>query len=160
MNSGFSLKSIIVVFAVVLALYLSGFWGLEYLRTHKGPWEVGFDAQTGHVPTIVVRQPALGVADMKLLFHGESTNASGLVRFDRVEKEATFGQVIYEDLTFLPGVVTFNLFGHEIELMPRVLVVNKTEIPWQSGAKIDIWPTNKPAEPPKPPRGNRPGPRY
>jgi hypothetical protein len=48
------------------------------------------------------------------------------------------------------------LFGHEIELMPRVLVVNKTEIPWRSGATIDIWPTNKPAEPPKPLKGNRP----
>ena len=157
MNSGFTPKSIVIVFAVVFALYLGGFWGLEYLRNHKGPWEVAFAANSNSFPSINVRQPALGVSDVKLLFHGESaTNASGTIRFDAVEKDALFGEVIYEDLTFLPGVVTFNLFGHEIELMPRVLVVNKTEIPWRSGATIDIWPTNKPAEAPKPLKGNRP----
>ena len=155
MNSGITPKSIVAVFAAVLALYLGGFWGLEFLRTHKGPWEVGFEAGSG-TPSITVRQPTMGVKDVKLLFHGESTNGSGVVRFDAVQKNAVFGEVIYEDLTFLPGVVTFNLFGHEIELMPRVLVVNKKEIPWRDGAQIDIWPTNKPAEPPKAPPGNRP----
>jgi hypothetical protein len=49
-------------------------------------------------------------------------------------------------------VVTFDLFGHEIELLPRALIVNKRSIPWQSGATIDLWPTNKPAVPPHPPK--------
>jgi hypothetical protein len=31
---------------------------------------------------------------------------------------------------FLPGVVTMNLLGHEIELMPRTLVIDKKEVPW------------------------------
>ena len=33
---------------------------------------------------------------------------------------------------FLPGVVTMNLLGHEIELMPRTLVIDKKEIPWST----------------------------
>ena len=41
------------------------------------------------------------------------------VEFDRPRKAAVFGRVIYEDLMQLPGVVTFNLFGHEVELMRR-----------------------------------------
>jgi len=35
---------------------------------------------------------------------------------------------------FLPGVVTMNLLGHEIELMPRTLVIDKKEIPWVTPA--------------------------
>jgi hypothetical protein len=63
--------------------------------------------------------------------------------------------VIYEDLTFLPGVVTFDLLGHEVELLPRALVVNKKLVEWQSGMTVDLWPTNKPAEPPQPPKHPR-----
>ena len=72
------------------------------------------------------------------------------VLFDRPRKPAPFGKVIYEDLTQLPGVVTFDLFGHEIELLPRVLVVNKRQIKWNSQASIELWPTNKLPQPPKP----------
>ena len=53
--------------------------------------------------------------------------------------------------TALPGVITLDLFGHEIELLPRVLIVNKKEVPWQSGLSLVLSPTNKPAIPPKPP---------
>jgi hypothetical protein len=61
-----------------------------------------------------------------------------------------FGRVLYEDLTILPGVVTFDLFGHEIELLPRTLIINKKEIPWKSESVLELWPTNKPVQPPKP----------
>lgn len=157
MNSGFTPKSVAVVFVVVLAFYFGGFHALEYVRTRKGPWQVAFEPNSGGSPAIVIAQPSVGVTGTKIVFHGESTtNPAASVRFDKVEKNAAFGEVIYEDLTFMPGVVTFNLFGHEVELMPRVLVINKREIPWQSSANIDVWPTNKPAIPPLAPKGNRP----
>ena len=45
---------------------------------------------------------------------------------------------------FLPGIVTMNLLGHEIELMPRTLVVDKKEVPWSTaGAKVIIQPLPK-----------------
>jgi hypothetical protein len=153
MNSGFGPKTVVLLFAAVLALYLILFYGIEQIRRRKGGWVVDFQGGPGGTPALVVSQGSLAVSNITLLFHGESlTNSSGQVRFDRVQRPLPFGRVIYEDLTFLPGVVTFDLFGHEIELVPRVLVADKREIPWQSGSTIDLWPTNKPATPPHPPK--------
>jgi hypothetical protein len=49
-----------------------------------------------------------------------------------------FGELLYQDPTFLPGTVTMRLFGHVVELLPRVLTVDKKEYPWQSGAVIQL----------------------
>ena len=55
-----------------------------------------------------------------------------------------FGECIYQDLMFLPGVVTMNILGHEIELMPRTLVIDKKEVPWDSaGSQINLLPPAK-----------------
>jgi hypothetical protein len=157
MKSGAAAKSIALLFLVVLAAYLLVFYGLEHLRQRGGPWEVEFRANTPGEPTVVVAQPGKGLTGVTLVFHGESTtNLPGRVAFGRVQTPVPFGKVIYEDLTFLPGVVTFDLFGHEIELLPRTLLANKREIPWQSGTTIELWPTNKPAEPPRPPKARQP----
>jgi len=153
MKSGFALKSIALLFLAVLATYLLVFYGLEHLRHRSGPWEVEFRLSNAGEPAVVVAQSGRGLTEVTLVFHGESTtNAPGRIVFEKVKTPVPFGKVIFEDLTFLPGVVTFDLFGHEIELLPRTLIVNKRGIPWQSGATIDLWPTNKPAEPPHPPK--------
>ena len=151
--AGLTPKSIAAVFVVVVILYFAAFWGIERLRQQRGPWVVDFGSNAQGEPTLSVSQPATRVADVRLVVHGEkNTNTPVTVRFDRVLRPVPFGSVIYEDLTFLPGVVTFDLFGHEVELLPRVLVVNKQEVPWQQGATVDLWPTNKPATPPQPPK--------
>src|SRR5262245_18262395 len=153
--SNFSPKSIALLFVAVLGLYLATFYTIERARLRKGPWEVDFQTNAEGNATLVVHQPRLGLADVRIVFHGERATATNLpahVSFDRVKLSTPFGRVIYEDLTFLPGVVTFDLFGHEIELLPRTLIVNKRQVPWQSGAAVDLWPTNKPAEPPQPPK--------
>lgn len=153
MKSGITPKSIALLFPIVLVAYFGVFHGLEHLRHRKGAWEVAFRTTEQGQPLVVVSQPSLGLTDARLIFHGETTtNAPHQIRFDRVQQSAPFGKVIYEDLTFLPGVVTFDLFGHEVELLPRVLIANKKEIPWRSGQTVDFWPTNKPAVPPTPPR--------
>ena len=153
-SAGLTPKSIAIVFVVVAVLYFAAFWGIERFREHRGPWEVAFGSDAQGEATLTVSQPALKLSGVRLVVHGErSTNGPGVVRFDRVQQSVPFGRVIYEDLTFrLPGVVTFDLFGHEVELLPRVLIVNKKEVPWQSGATVDLWPTNKPAVPPQPPK--------
>jgi hypothetical protein len=152
MKSGFPYKSIVLLFLVVLGAYLAVFYGLEMLRHRKGPWEVAFQTNGQGSARIVISQPKLGLRDVKVTFHNEKiTNAIGQVSFDRVRQPVPFGRVIYEDLTFLPGVVTFDLFGHEIELLPRTLIVNQKQVSWGSGIEIDLWPTNKLAQPPHPP---------
>jgi hypothetical protein len=148
-------RYIAVWFVIVLAVYLASFHGIEYLNHRKGPWEVSFMADAQGNPAIVAYQPRLDISSVEILFSGEKvpqTNLSQRVVFDRPLREVPFGKVIYADLRTLPGVVTFDLFGHEIELLPRVLIVNKKEIPWKSEMNIELSVTNKPARPPKPPK--------
>ena len=153
MKSGFTAKSIALLFGAVLALYVVVFFGIERARQHKGPWEVDFQTNAGGSPVLIVSQAKLGLSDVIIVVHGENAgNALGQVSFDQVKRPVPFGKVIYEDLTFLPGVVTFDLFGHEIELLPRALIADKKLVEWKSGATVDLWPTNKPAEPPHPPK--------
>ena len=157
MNSGFSIKTIAWLFLAVLALYLGCFYGLEHLRHRHGGWVVDFQATAQGFPALVVSQPHASLTNLTLVLRGEQmTNGPGHVAFDRVKQPVPFGRVLYEDLTFLPGVVTLDLYVHEVELLPRVLIANKREIPWQSWATIDLWPSNKPATPPQPPKARRP----
>jgi hypothetical protein len=153
MKSAFTAKSIALLFGVVLGLYVAVFYGIERTRQHKGPWEVDFQTNAGGSPVLLVSQAKLGLIAVKIVVHGEdASNANGRVSFDQVKRPVPFGRVIYEDLTFLPGVVTFDLFGHEIELLPRTLIADKKLVAWKSGSTVDLWPTNKPAEPPHPPK--------
>jgi|SRR5882672_10729268 len=153
MKSGFTAKSIALLFFAVLALYVAVFYGIERARQHKGPWEVDFQTNAEGSPALIVSQAKLGLSDVRIVVHGENaSNVTGRVSFDQVKRPVPFGKVIYEDLTFLPGVVTFDLFGHEIELLPRALIADKKLVEWKSGATVDLWPTNKPAEPPHPPK--------
>lgn len=154
MNSGLTSKKVLLLFAVVLAIYLALFFGIEHSRGTKGPWLVEFRGAPGGDAMLVVSQSHLNLSNVHVIVHGESvSNTSSRVSFDRVKQPVPFGSVIFEDLTFLPGVVTFNLLGHEVELMPRALVVNKKLVPWQSGMTVELWPTNKPVVPPHPPKG-------
>ncbi len=156
MKSGIRPRTIIGFFILVAILYLGIFYGIEYWRQWKGPWEVHFQSDAEGNPSLVIYQPKLHISSVEIVFPGEKvpqTNLAAVVRFDRPLKPIPFGRILYEDLTTLPGVVTLDLFGHEVEFLPRVLIVNKQEIPWQSEAVLELSPTNKPARPPQPPKG-------
>ena len=152
-NSNIPWRGLLKLFVLTLALYVCGFYGLEHIRDRKGPWVVTFDANASQ-PTMTIDQMALGINSFKIIFENVNTNglASGKVRFDdpilnaqpmdktpessqELKQRAfsvPFGECIYQDLMFLPGVVTMNLLGHEIELMPRTLVIDKKQIPWDT----------------------------
>jgi hypothetical protein len=49
-----------------------------------------------------------------------------------------FGQCVFQDAQTLPGTVVFELFGHEIQLLPRVLTIDRVEHPWHSGETITL----------------------
>jgi len=157
-KSGITARSIVVCFFVVLALYLATFYGIEYFNRRRGPWEVRFVGDGLASPSVIIEQPKLGIANFKIVFVGEAAPATN--QTVHLAQPATslpvpmpFGEIVYEDLRALPGVVTFNFFGHEVELLPRVLVVNKREVPWRAEAVIELWPTNKLPQPPRPPKG-------
>ena len=160
MKSPITPKSVALCFLVVLVLYLAVFYAVEYGNHRKGPWEVSFVSDQMGNPSIVISQAKLNISTVEIVFTGEKvspTNLSEKVLFDKplavLPFQTPIGEVIYEDVRALPGVITFNVFGHEIELLPRVLVVNKKEIPWKSEMILELAATNKPAQPPKPPKG-------
>jgi hypothetical protein len=50
---------------------------------------------------------------------------------------------VFQDTTFLPGTVVIQTFGHEIQLLPRVLTLDRAEHPWRPGEVIFL--TNQPS---------------
>ena len=154
MKTSFPWKQTLVLFAAVLLAYLAVFNGIEWLRQRKGSWQVEFAATPEGRPFLAVTQAYHRISAV-IEFPDEQVKTSAqVIAFDRPKKGIPpFGKVLYEDLTFLPGVVTFDLFGHEIELLPRILIANKKEIPWPVAKHIQLWSTNKPATPPKPAEG-------
>ncbi len=143
----------IVLFVLVVVLfYLAAFNTIEYMRRRNGPWQVSFLTDAQGVPAISIRQPKLQIQQFEIVLHDEKVTATNLaktVSFDKPMKPVPFGKVIYQDLTSLPGVVTLDLFGHEIELLPRTLIVNRKHVPWDSSAVLHLTATNKLTLPPK-----------
>jgi len=140
-------KHLLLVLVIVVAGYFGLFQLNEWLRTRRGAWEVTF-ATDGGVPAVTINEARLGISNMTVAFPGESParHLPSPVRwvFDDVTKSnPPFGQVIFHDLTYLPGTVTMNLFGHEIELLPRTLGVNRKEVAWEAGKTITLTPAEK-----------------
>jgi hypothetical protein len=148
--------------------YIAFYQGIEHRRTWKGPWQVAFRKDAAGAPTIVINQPRLGVTNVQISFTGEPpplTNPPGAfamehspsaslqssvtnpsstsitLRFAQpqpVPYAVPFGTCIFMDTTFLPGTVTFRLFDHEIELLPRVLIIDHDEHAWQPNTTISL----------------------
>jgi len=144
MKSSGLLKHVVFAFIIAVILYAVFFYGIEHRRTVNGPWQVTFTNNMAGVAELIVFQPKLKISNLKIDFPNERLpliNSNPLVIFDTphvVPFPVPFGQCIFMDTTFLPGTVTFNLFGHEIELLPRVLIIDKTEHPWQSDTTIAL----------------------
>ena len=142
MKSAGPLKHFLFAFIIALALYLVAYKWIEHRRTRSGPWEVRFAGES-EMPAIVINQPKLQIQNVRILFPGENiaTNFSETMTFAQARQwpyAVPLGKVIFLDTTFLPGNVTFELFGHEIQLLPRVLTIDRKEIPWQSNTNIAL----------------------
>lgn len=143
---GLTGKSIALTFVLALVFYFIAYAWLSKRQTRQGPWQVVFTNDPAGVPALVITQPKLGLTNVTLRFPEEkipATNTTGLVLFDTPQKPVPFGTLLYDDLMFLPGIVTFDLFGHEIELQLHNVVLNRSRHPWQSGETISLWATNK-----------------
>ena len=141
---------------LAVVIYGIGFTLDQHLRHRRGAWRVTFAGAGSTGPALTVEEPSLGIREVRIEFAGEGpvqTNAT--VVFDSPGQSLPFGRVKYEDLTYLPGVVTLELFGHEIELLPRVLYVNRAERRWEPGMKVVLRPEDRPGVLPPPPKPRR-----
>ena len=154
MKSDGFLKPLIMVGLTVMALYFVVFYGIEGCRHAKGPWEVTFTNDVSGAATLVINQPRLAITNLQITFPGETNRTNVSLSFSQPQQvpwDLPYGKCVFMDTTFLPGTITFDLFGHEIELIPRVLTIDQNEIPWESGKTIRVARTNglAPGKPPE-----------
>jgi len=136
-------KQFSLVFLAALVGYFVLYYAIEGRRKHNGPWQITFTRSASGHPAFVVNQPRLGITNLSLTFTGATTSATnlGMLTFEQPREtpfDVPFGRCIFQDLTSLPGTLTFEMFGHEVELIPRVLTIDKKERPWGSGIVISL----------------------
>jgi hypothetical protein len=56
----------------------------------------------------------------------------------RQRSDVIVGRVLFTDFTLLPGRVRFVLGENEIDMMPRALLIDGTEVPWASAMQAPI----------------------
>ena len=153
MKSDNLLRHLAVPFVIAVVVYVISYSWIEHRRTRKGPWEVTFTNDASGAPALVINQPALSITNLQITFPGESARTNASLDFktpQQVPWDLPYGKCVFMDTTFLPGTVTMDLFGHEIELIPRVLTIDQKEMPWVSNKVIPVAPTNAiAATPPK-----------
>ena len=140
------LKHVAIVGVIAVVGYFSLYALDTHLRARKGPWEVTFATETNGTPYLLVNQPALGVRDVKVRFTGEQsplTNAPVTIRFSVANTKPAFGELRFQDATYLPGTVTLLAFNHEVEFIQRGLVLDRQERAWQPGLTAELTPTNQ-----------------
>lgn len=141
MNSeGFG-KQVVAVFVVTLIIYVVGFSWLEHRRVVKGPWTVAFATDDAGHPALTISHTYLGISNVTVRISDQAiTNRlpPTVVSFATVTNTPAFGEMPYFDATFLPGALTFNLLGHEIELLPRTLKLDLQEQPWLNGTNYTL----------------------
>lgn len=135
-------KQVILLFLVTISAYFIVFTLIEDRRTRNGPWHITFTAEAG-TPAILINQPKLGIRNLKLTFPGGavSTNAAQTIAFDTARETpfaVPFGQCVFLDTTSMPGTVALKVFGHQIQLLPRVLTIDAKEQAWKSDAVIPL----------------------
>ena len=141
----------LTAFLLSLVLY-AGFYGLDrHLRLRNGPWRITFVTEADGRPAIVIAQPRQHIEHFKIIFAGESVSGlSGpvVVDFDSPLKTPPFGRLVFHDLMYQPGNVTFDFFGHEVQLLPRILTVDRRQIPWTPTATLELPRTISPVATP------------
>ena len=136
-------RHLLIAFGLAVVIYAAFFTCDLGLRRRKGPWTVEFQTNAAGQTAITVNQPSLGITNVQVVFLNESATNTGRVIFDRPQRPIPFGKTKFEDLTYLPGSVAFDFFGHEVELLPRTLYLNKKEHAWKPNEVIQLAPDQK-----------------
>lgn len=137
----FKKLTLLYLFLATLASYVLLWKGMEHLRVKDGPWVVNFSTFTNATAKLTINNHKKGITNAVINISGIPAQESFVnkdISFINVDEDLPFGKFIYHDLMFLPGVVTFSAFGNEIELLPRTLIVNRKEIPWDPVPQLQL----------------------
>jgi hypothetical protein len=136
-------RHLLIAFVMALVIYIVFFTFDQKMRHRHGAWQVQFTTNAQGFAAIIVNEPTLKITNVQIQFINERATNFGKVIFDRPEKPIPFGRTKFEDLTYLPGSEAFDFFGHEVELLPRTLYLNKKEHPWEPGEIHQLQPGEK-----------------
>ena len=155
MKSDGPVKHLVVALLLAVGCYAVFYPSIEHRRTRKGPWEVTFAQTNSGVPLLIINQPKLAITNVQIMFAdqvvapGQSNACMIFTEPKPVPYPVPFGNCVFMDTTFLPGTLTFQLFDHEIELLPRVLIIDQQEHPWVSSSiPITLHPARNPVQRP------------
>lgn len=134
-------KQAAAVFVLALVVYIVTYSAIEHRRTRHGPWHLAFTNDVAGAPAILINQPRLAITNVLISFAGQvsspQTNSIPEFRQPRaVPFDLPFGRCVFIDTTSLPGTLALEMFGHEIQLIPRVLTIDKKEFPWRAHAQF------------------------
>jgi hypothetical protein len=144
--SGSALKHFILAFLIAAVGYVIVFQVIESRREDKGPWRVIFTSNSLGEATMVIDQRSLSISNVHIVFlDSKYARAGAPVVYTFSQPTNTpfalpFGECKLMDLRFLPGTLTFQAYGHEIELLPRVLMIDRQEHPWKPDGVINLHP--------------------
>lgn len=133
-------KHLAICAVMAVVFYVAAFSWIQHRRTFKGPWVVDFRADAAGAPSIVISQANLQISET-IAFPGKTVrpaNSSRTLVFDQRPPALPFGELLFQDPIYLPGTVTLRLFGHQVEILPRTLIVDKREYHWKSGAVVEV----------------------
>ncbi len=136
------LKLFVSAFVIAVLIYAVAFYTIEHRRTQNGPWRVTFSSADGaSSPCLVIDEPQINITNLKITFPGQSAPATNaVIVFDKPQEvpfAVPFGNCVFMDAISLPGTVAFSIYGHEIQLIPRVLTIDKKEYPWRSNLTLE-----------------------
>src|SRR5580692_9701928 len=108
MRSDGLLKHLAICAVIAVVFYVTVFWWIQHRRTFRGPWEAVFRADAAGTPAILISQTNLNVSET-IVFPGQTVNPTNLPRtivFGQTPPDLPFGELLFQDPTFLPGTVT------------------------------------------------------
>ena len=134
-------KHLLIAFGMALLGYILLYSCDRHLRSRKGAWEFTFSSSSNGEPVLTIDQPHYGISKVRIVIEGETFEGpTQRLRFDKPGIEVPFGETVFFDTTYLPGSVTLDLFGHEVEVLPRTLILNFKEHTWKAGELISLKP--------------------
>jgi hypothetical protein len=133
------LKHIAAACAIAVVFYFVAFSWIERRRAANGPWQITFRTDAAGEPALSISEAKLNISQTVSFPRDKTTpNLSRTITFGQDTPDLPFGEMVFQDPTFLPGTVTMRLFGHNVELLPRVLAIDRKEYPWHSTNGITV----------------------
>jgi hypothetical protein len=156
-------KAFVGIFFATLFLYVTFYGACAAARRKGGPWVVTQDRLADGTPVLrIEHHKIIGLSNVvSITFPGERaperfTNAPLQRIYTLPSTNALpFGPVEFVDVTFLPGTIALDAFGHLVEMVQRTLYLDGHEIPWTPGTNIVANPDTKLAADRRPQRKAR-----